>query len=101
MLAALVNAYGDYDNLQQKAASVPRGRAGLAYGNPANVLDAAKIISECWNELPAKSIKGCWRRANCLPSELYCSEERQLNDTVIKSYFFNMTSYLNDAFANR
>ena len=69
MLAALVNAFDDYENLKQAAATVARGRTGLAYADPPHVLDAAKILSECWNELAEKSIQGCWRRARCLPEE--------------------------------
>jgi hypothetical protein len=40
---------------------------GLTSGGPAHVLDAAEIISECWDELESKTIAACWTRARCLP----------------------------------
>lgn len=43
------------------------GEKGLAFGQPAHVLDAAEISHDCWDELAIETIVGCWRRSNCLP----------------------------------
>ena len=59
MFADLVRAYNDYERLQLEAASISRGRAVLAYGNPPHVLYAAVLIEKCWLELAPQSIANC------------------------------------------
>ena len=81
MLAELVNTNGNYEQLQRDAATVPRGQKGLAYGNPAHVLNAAILIKQQWEELPAKSIEACWRRAKCLPPSI---ENEQFSNQVMQ-----------------
>jgi len=54
------------DDLREKAKSVANGKKGLAYGLPANVLDAAILLKQAWDELPASVIAGCWSRSKCL-----------------------------------
>ena len=54
------------DTLREKAKSVANGKKGLTYGLPANVLDAAILLKQCWEDLPASVIAGCWSRSRCL-----------------------------------
>lgn len=67
MLAKMVAASDNYEELQRIAQTAGNGRRGLKYGCPAHVMDAAILIDECWKELPETTITGCWRRAKCLP----------------------------------
>ena len=40
-----------------------KGAAGVAHGQPANLFDAACYITEPWNNVTAKAIQNCFRKA--------------------------------------
>ncbi len=62
ILARLVSTLDNYDELQNQAKKVGKGRTGLAFGCAAHVRDAAEIIKECWEEVSQDTIIGCWTR---------------------------------------
>ena len=42
--------------------------AGLDYGNPAHVKDAANLIQLAWTNISSSTISACWTRSGCLPA---------------------------------
>ena len=72
MLAKLLNSIDNYDELAAMADRAPSGCRGLRFGQKANVLDAALIVREAWDELEAESIAACWSHSGCLPLIQHC-----------------------------
>lgn len=67
MLSKFIDAYGDIERLQTLANAAKKGRKGLDLGCPATVLDAAKIIKQCWDAINPSAVVNCWRQSKCLP----------------------------------
>ena len=55
-----------------------RGSAGVRFGNPAHLLDAAKYVKEAWDNLSPISVENCFRKADI--SIEYQEEMRLVQD---------------------
>jgi hypothetical protein len=43
-----------------------RGSAGVSYGHPAHLLDAATYVKEAWDEISSKTIKNAFNKAEIM-----------------------------------
>lgn len=66
MRSKFIDAYDNIEKLQQLASQAKKGRKGLNVGCYATILDAAVILKESWDNLPASAILGCSRHVQCL-----------------------------------
>ena len=81
MVSALLKAYsGNLETLREMANKAKKGRKGLKVGCSANLLDASRLTSKCWNRLTREAIVNCWNHSKCLPDELPDDEEEPLVD---------------------
>ena len=67
MLIELVKTFNNREELELRSQFVVNGNKGLKFGLQAHLLDAARLIKECWDQLKSTTIAGCWIRAKCLP----------------------------------
>ena len=67
MIGELIKSYDSFEKLQGLADLAKKGRKGLQFGCSANVLDASRIINDCWEILSVSTVVGCWIRSKCLP----------------------------------
>jgi hypothetical protein len=44
-----------------------KGRKGLRFSTPLNILDAARLVKKCWDSITAQTIESCWVHATWLP----------------------------------
>ena len=66
--------------LKMQEKSQRRGAAGVAYGNPAYLLDAARYITKTWNAISQQTIKNAFIKADLkIWSQI---EEEPSNDIV-------------------
>jgi hypothetical protein len=56
------------ESMQQAVQAMRRGAAGIEYGKPATLLDAAKYAAEAWSNVSASTIENCFKKANIVPS---------------------------------
>lgn len=76
MVSALVKAYsGNLETLREMANKAKKGRKGIKVGCSANLLDASRLTSKCWDRLTPEAIVNCWNHSKCLPDELPGDEE--------------------------
>ena len=72
LLREVINYHDDTaeekERLQLQAGRLRRGAAGLKYGKPAHLLDAATIVVNSWNAISASTIENCFRKADIIPS---------------------------------
>ena len=45
-----------------------RGREGINEGKMAHILDAMQLLKKSWDELDARTIASCWKKAQLLDS---------------------------------
>jgi hypothetical protein len=69
MLLRLVDVIENWDELRELADVTARGHKGLSQGCSPNLLDAAEIVEEKWNELKAETIINCYIKSDCLPTK--------------------------------
>ena len=75
MVSDLVKAYsGNLVELRDNANKAKKGRKGLKVGCSANLLDASRLTSRCWDRITEETIVNCWRHADCLPPQLPADE---------------------------
>ena len=67
MLSKFIEAYADFEQLQQRASVTKKGRKGLDLGCSATVLDAAVLIKQSWDGLSTSAVLNCWRHSRCIP----------------------------------
>ena len=73
------------DRLVTAALKLKRGAAGVAFGRPAHLLDAANFANIAWNEISADSLKNCFKKADIIPGfnnvvHTDCDVEDTVND---------------------
>ncbi|KAL2621899.1 hypothetical protein R1flu_002104 [Riccia fluitans] len=56
------------EQLSAAASRMKRGAAGVAFGKPPHLLDAANLINIAWNELSAQSLQNCFKKADIISS---------------------------------
>ena len=54
------------DNLYQSGSQLRRGTAGVSYGRPAHLLDAAKYIVRAWDDITPTTIRNCFDKAQIM-----------------------------------
>ncbi|CAK8685111.1 unnamed protein product [Clavelina lepadiformis] len=61
-------AWMDVDTCPQKeqAKRLPRGAAGVAYGNPAHLLDAAHYVKQAWDLISDASVRNSFNKAQLI-----------------------------------
>lgn len=71
-----------------QATRLPRGAAGVAYGNPANLLDAAKYVKHAWDQISTDSIRHAFKKAEIiLGMEMGVeNEEADFMDTILQQF---------------
>ena len=69
LLLLLVETFDEWESLQEKAASMPRGCAGVAQGSPPNMLDVCELLAEIWENFRPSTIARCWVAAGILNAE--------------------------------
>ena len=65
LLEKLVSNAPSFDTLQVMAKQLPAGCAGLEYGNPPHVSDAAQLMKDAWGKFTSETIAACWKHARC------------------------------------
>lgn len=53
--------------LATDASKMKRGAAGVEFGRPAHLLDAANYTVKAWNTLTPETLKNCFRKADIIP----------------------------------
>ena len=66
LLEKLVEAVGNFEQLQVFATHLPAGCPGLHYGCPPHVGDACLLVKNAWDNLSPSTIVGCWGHSRCL-----------------------------------
>jgi len=61
-----------------------RGAAGVAYGNPAHLLDAASYVKEVWQSVSPSSIKNAFIKAKIMTLEADQEAVNEIEDLVTK-----------------
>lgn len=69
VLSKLCENVNQFDLLQEQAAKLPAGTAGVSYCRPPTLKDAALILHDCWQAITTQTIAKCWRRSNLLPPD--------------------------------
>ena len=64
---------------KEQAKRLPRGAAGVAYGNPAHLLDAAQYIEVAWDAILDTAIKNAFNKAELFPTLQAGTNEETLN----------------------
>jgi hypothetical protein len=59
-----------------------RGAAGVAYGNPAHLLDAASYVKEAWQSVSPNSIKNAFIKAKIMTLEADQEAVNEIEDLV-------------------
>ncbi|CAK9271046.1 unnamed protein product [Sphagnum jensenii] len=59
-----------------------RGAAGVAFGKPPHVLDAANLVNIAWNEISSQCLKNCFKKADILSSFRGMSEVNSDSDDL-------------------
>src|SRR5262245_47377163 len=54
----------DMKTLHDAGLKPRRGAAGVKYGNPAHLLDAAEYIKAAWTSITEETIKNCFKKAD-------------------------------------
>jgi hypothetical protein len=82
---------------KEQARRLRRGSAGVLYGNPAHLLDAANYVKEAWDSVSEASIRNAFRKAELMPSELRMEDrmEDEYNNTDIEYDMMNAFEELN------
>ena len=78
---------------KEQARRLPRRSAGVLYGNPAHLLDAANYVKEAWDSVSEASISNAFKKAELMSKEL-CMED-ECNDTDIEDEVMNAFETLN------
>lgn len=55
------------EHLALTASKMKRGSAGVSYGRPPHLLDAAIFVKTAWNEISQESLKNCFKKADIIP----------------------------------
>ncbi|KAL2611580.1 hypothetical protein R1flu_023272 [Riccia fluitans] len=61
-----------------------RGAAGVAFGKPPHLLDAANLVNIAWNEMSAQSLQICFKKADIISSfrDIFEINSNDLNKLV-------------------
>lgn len=62
---------------KEQSKRLRRGAAGVAYGNPAHLLDAAHYVKHAWDAISSESIKNAFKKA-----ELQLTNEDNTNEEI-------------------
>ena len=60
---------------KEQSKRLRRGAAGVAYGNPAHLLDAALFVKDAWDAISASTIKNAFKKADLLKLDDCTTEE--------------------------
>jgi hypothetical protein len=74
---------------KEQARRLRRGSAGVLYGNPAHLLDAANYVKEAWDSVSEASIRNAFRKAEIMPNALCMEDEYNNNNTNIEDDMMN------------
>ena len=74
-------------SLQTLGTHLRRGSAGVEYGNPTHLMDAAKYIKEAWDSILPISIENCFRKADL--SIQYFDDIESYEETSIEEQIVN------------
>ena len=95
LLEKLVSNAPSFDNLQVMAKQLPAGCAGLEYGNPPHVSDAAQLMKDSWGKITSETIAACWKRAKCLGgNESTCSNTADYVEQIDQESVVQMNTTL-------
>jgi DDE superfamily endonuclease len=75
------------ESLQTLGTHIRRGSAGVEYGNPAHLMDAAKFIKEAWDSVLPISIENCFRKADISIQyfdDIESYEETSIEEQIVK-----------------
>ena len=75
------------ESLETLGIQLRRGSAGVEYGNPAHLMDAAKNIKEAWDSVLPISIENCFRKADISIQyfdDIECYEENSIEEQMVK-----------------
>jgi DDE superfamily endonuclease len=72
-LKSVLSYYDLPEDLKQlkllAAGNLRRGAAGVEFGNPAHLLDAANFVKVCWDAITQETIKNCFKKAEIISLE--------------------------------
>ena len=89
-LKDVLNFYELDENLKalkkEQAKRLPRGAAGVAYGNPAHLLDAAHYIKLAWDAISDVTIKNAFNKAELLTLQEGADEEVDIMGELLRSF---------------
>ena len=72
---------------KEQAKRLPRGAAGVAYGNPAHLLDAAQYIKVAWDAISDTTIKNAFNKAELFPTlQAGTNEETDLMADLLHNF---------------
>lgn len=54
------------EQLSAAASRMRRGAAGVAFGKPPHLLDAANLVNIAWNEMSPQSLQNCFKKADII-----------------------------------
>ena len=81
---------------KEQSKRLRRGAAGVAYGNPAHLLDAAHYVKHAWDAISAESIKNSFRKAELqLNLEGHGIEETDMMAPEILRHFETLNISMN------
>ncbi|CEG42680.1 uncharacterized protein PHALS_12934 [Plasmopara halstedii] len=62
---------------KEQAARLARGSAGVVYGKPAHLLDAAQYVQRAWESVSALSIRNAFKKAEIMTLEDSGNEDEE------------------------
>jgi DDE superfamily endonuclease/Tc5 transposase DNA-binding domain len=65
----LLELVDSWDEKRARGSKKRRGCAGLAYGYPAHLLDAAELVYDLWKNFAAETIVNCFLKSEILPPD--------------------------------
>jgi DDE superfamily endonuclease len=73
--------------IQNQAKRLQRGSAGVSYGHPAHLLDAATHVKQAWDDISSATIKNAFNKAEIMEIESSTSNEPDVLCKEVLSYF--------------